>query len=120
MLLVRRPEGKLMSRMWEVPQTSLASRGLPDLEAELAAQHGLRLLAGPLLSSVRHSITFRRIRVDVHQARLRREPADDAERYAWVSPQALDLPVSSLTRKILRALETRQMPLPLIPRKRPS
>jgi len=117
-LLVRRPEGKLLSRMWEVPQTSLASRGLPDLEPELATLHGLRVSAGALLSSVRHSITFRRIRVDVHQARLRREPEPDAERYAWVSPQALDLPVSSLTRKILRALEIRQMPLPLTARKR--
>ena len=28
-LLVRRPEGRLLGRMWEVPQTSLESRGLP-------------------------------------------------------------------------------------------
>jgi len=127
-LLVRRPEGRLMGRLWEVPQTSLASRGLPDLEPELLREHGLRVSAGPLLARVRHSITFRRIRVDVHQARLRREPAEDVERYAWVSARAFDLPVSSLTRKILRALETRQMPLPLNagetvrarPRRRPA
>ena len=112
-LLVRRPEGRLMGRMWEVPQTSLLSRGLEDLEPELAERHGLRVAAGPLLARVRHAITFRRIRVDVHAARLRREPADDAERYAWVRPQVVELPVSSLTRKILRALDRRQMPLPL-------
>lgn len=112
-LLVRRPEGRLMGRMWEVPQTTLDARGLSDLEPELATRHGLRVSAGPLLARVRHAITFRRIRVDVHAARLRRDvPADD-ERYAWVRPDALDLPVSSLTRKILRALERRQMPLPL-------
>jgi A/G-specific adenine glycosylase len=112
-LLVRRPEGRLMGRMWEVPQTSLESRGLRDLEPELATRHGLRVAAGPLLARVRHAITFRRIRVDVVAARLRREPPADADRYAWVRPQALQLPVSSLTRKILRALDERQMPLPL-------
>ena len=112
-LLVRRPEGRLMGRMWEVPQTSLESRGLRDLEPELATRHGLRVAAGPLLARVRHAITFRRIRVDVHAARLRKEPPSDADRYAWVQPQALRLPVSSLTRKILRALDRRQMPLPL-------
>jgi A/G-specific adenine glycosylase len=112
-LLVRRPEGRLMGRMWEVPQTSLESRGLRDLEQELASRHGLRVAAGPLLARVRHAITFRRIRVDVHAARLRREPPADAERYAWVLPRSVQLPVSSLTRKILRALEQRQMPLPL-------
>jgi A/G-specific adenine glycosylase len=112
-LLVRRPEGRLMGRMWEVPQTSLESRGLSDLEPELATRHGLRVAAGPLLARVRHAITFRRIRVDVHAARLRRDPPADAERYAWVEPQALELPVSSLTRKILRAVGRRQMPLPL-------
>jgi A/G-specific adenine glycosylase len=112
-LLVRRPEGKLMGRMWEVPQTSLESRGLSDLEPELATRHGLRVAAGPLLARVRHAITFRRIRVDVHAARLRRDPPEDGERYAWVQPNAVQLPVSSLTRKILRALDRRQMPLPL-------
>ncbi|HET8648338.1 MAG TPA: NUDIX domain-containing protein, partial [Vicinamibacteria bacterium] len=112
-LLVRRPEGALMSRMWEVPQTSLDSRGLADLEPELAAQHSLRVAAGPLLARVRHAITFRRIRVDVYAARLRREPADDADRFAWVRPQQVTLPVASLTRKILRAVGRRQMPLPL-------
>ena len=112
-LLVRRPEGRLLGRMWEVPQTSLLSRGLADLEPELATRHGLRVSAGPLLARVRHAITFRRIRVDVHAARLRRDPPADGERYAWVQPQALQLPVSSLTRKILRALDRRQMPLPL-------
>jgi A/G-specific adenine glycosylase len=119
-LLVRRPQGRLMGGMWEVPQTSLESRGLPDLEPELATRHGLCVTAGPLLARVRHAITFRRIRVDVVAARLRREPAADADRYAWVRPQALQLPVSSLTRKILRALDRRQMPLPLEAPARPS
>ena len=61
------------------------------------------MAAGPLVARVRHAITFRRIRVDVHAARLRREPPSDGERYAWVQPQSLALPVSSLTRKILHA-----------------
>jgi A/G-specific adenine glycosylase len=114
-LLVRRPDARLMRGMWEVPQTSLEARGLSDLEPELATRHGLRVAAGPLLARVRHAITFRRIRVDVHSARLRRNVAVDAERFAWVRPQEVTLPVSSLTRKILKALERRQMPLALEP-----
>jgi A/G-specific adenine glycosylase len=112
-LLVRRADQRLMRGMWEVPQTSLEGRGLSDLESEMATRHGLRVTPGPLLARVRHAITFRRIRVDVHAARLRRNVAADAERFAWVRPQEVSLPVSSLTRKILRALERRQMPLPL-------
>jgi A/G-specific adenine glycosylase len=112
-LLVRRESGRLMGGMWEVPQTSLEAGGLGDLEPELATRHGLRVSAGPLLARVRHAITFRRIQVDVHAARLRRNVAGDAERFAWVRPQEVTLPVSSLTKKILRALGRRQMPLPL-------
>jgi A/G-specific adenine glycosylase len=42
LLLVRRAEGALLGRMWEVPQTSLESRGLPDLARELRDHEGLR------------------------------------------------------------------------------
>ena len=45
-LLVRRPEGRLLGGMWEVPQTSLESQGLPDLAAELEERHGLRVVPG--------------------------------------------------------------------------
>jgi A/G-specific adenine glycosylase len=113
-LLVRRREGRLMGRMWEVPQTSLESRGLADLVPELLSLHGLHVVTGPLLSRGRHAITFRRIRIEAYRARLRRRPPADPERYRWVTPAELaGLPISSLTRKVISGASRRQMPLPL-------
>ena len=111
-LLVRRAEGRLLGRMWEVPQTSLESQGLRDLARELKERHGLDLTPGPLVARGRHAITFRRIRLEAYRARLRREPPRDAERFLWATPAEIAaLPVSSMTRKVLRGLRTPQMPL---------
>jgi A/G-specific adenine glycosylase len=113
-LLVRREEGRLMGRMWEVPQTSLESRGLPDLVSELRERHGLDVRPGRLRARARHAITFRRIRVEAYEARLARQPPADPERFVWARPAEIDtLPVSSLTRKVVLALQAPQLPLEL-------
>ena len=113
-LLVRRREGALLGRFWEVPQTSLESRGVDDLERELRDLHGLSVKRGALLGRARHAITFRRIRVEAYGARLRREPPVDPDRFIWAAPADLSrLPISSLTRKIIRAAEGGQLPLGL-------
>ena len=113
-LLVRRGEGRLMGRMWEVPQTSLESSGLGDLARELRERHGLELTPGPLVARGRHAITYRRIRLEAYRARLRQDPPADAERFLWATPEEIAaLPVSSLTRKVLRGLASPQMPLGL-------
>jgi A/G-specific adenine glycosylase len=113
-LLVRRGEGRLMGRMWEVPQTSLEARGFPDLAREMRERHGLRVVPGPLAVRARHAITFRRIRVEGYHARLEGQVPSDPERFRWATPEEVrSLPVSSLTRKVLRGLGAAQMPLPL-------
>ena len=113
-LLVRRGEGRLLGRMWEVPQTSLESRGLPDLAREMKERHGLRLVPGSLAVRARHAITFRRIRVEGYHARLEGDAPRDPDRYRWATPaEARALAVSSLTRKVLAGLGSAQMPLPL-------
>jgi A/G-specific adenine glycosylase len=113
-LLVRREEGPLMGRMWEIPQTSLDSKGRADLARELRARHGLEVTAGALLTRARHAITFRRIEVEAYRARLRSEPPKDNERFRWVSAAELRaLPVSSMTQKVLRGLARGQLPLAL-------
>jgi A/G-specific adenine glycosylase len=71
-LLVRRAEGRLLGRMWEVPQTSLESRGHSDLVRELRERHGLEVVPGPLIVRARHAITHRRIQVEGYRAALRR------------------------------------------------
>ncbi|MFI5006600.1 MAG: A/G-specific adenine glycosylase [Solirubrobacterales bacterium] len=114
LLLVRREAGRLMSRMWEVPQTSLESRGLPDLAREIEERHGLRVVPGRLAVSTRHAITFRRIRLEGYRASLRQPPPADPERYRWVNvAEAGDLPTSSMTKKLLHGLRDAQLPLEL-------
>jgi A/G-specific adenine glycosylase len=111
-LLVRRPEGRLLGRMWEVPQTSLESRGLRDLAPELEERYGLRVVPGALVVRTRHSITFRRITLEGYLARLRPPVPSDPERFVWVRPEEIaELPVSSSTRKLLLGLRSRQLPL---------
>jgi len=111
-LLVRRAEGRLLSAMWELPQTTLESHGLPDLATELRERHALEVAPGQLLATARHTITHRRIRVEVYAARLRRRPAEDPARFVWATPAGLrSLPVSSMTYKILRAVAGGQLPL---------
>jgi A/G-specific adenine glycosylase len=113
-LLVRRAEGPLLGRLWEVPQTSLDSRGLRDLARELAERHGLEVAVGGLAVRARHAITHRRITLEGYRARLRRSVPTDSERFRWVSPEGLSsLPVSSMTRKLLAGLRSKQMPLEL-------
>jgi len=111
-LLVRRPSGRTLGGMWEVPQTGLASRGLPDLERELAEQHALAVAVGPLLATARHTITFHRIRVEVYAARLEREPPRAEDRLRWVGPAELAaLPIAALSHKIIRACAAAQLPM---------
>jgi A/G-specific adenine glycosylase len=113
-LLVRRPEGRLLGRMWEVPQTSLESRGLADLARELEERHGLRVVPGALAVRARHAITFRRITLEGYRARLEPPAPRDPERFLWVRPEEVaTLPVSSSTRKLLKGLRAPQLPLQL-------
>jgi A/G-specific adenine glycosylase len=109
-LLVRRAAGRLMGRMWEVPQTSLESRGLPDLTREVEERHGLRVVPGALVVEARHAITFRRIRAEGYRARLEGAVPGDPERFRWAGPDDIpSIPMSSLTRKLLRGLGRGQL-----------
>jgi A/G-specific adenine glycosylase len=112
LLLVRRGEGRLMGRFWEIPQTSLDANGRKDLARELRERHGLEIRLGAMLVRARHAITFRRIRVEGYRGRLLRRPPADAERFLWAAPEQIGtLPVSSMTRKIVRGLGAAQRPL---------
>jgi A/G-specific adenine glycosylase len=111
-LLVRRPTAGPLAGLWEVPQTTLDSPSPPDLVRELRERHGLRIVAGPLLATTRHAITFRRIRVEVFGAVLEREPPRSPDRLLWATDtEVRALPIASLTAKILRACDSPQLPI---------
>jgi A/G-specific adenine glycosylase len=111
LLLVRRAEGALLGRMWEVPQTSLESRGLPDLARELRDHHGLEVTPGALRVRARHAITYRRIRLEGYATLLAGRAPADSERFCWVTAEeARSLPVSSMTRKLFDGLAAAQRP----------
>jgi A/G-specific adenine glycosylase len=113
-LLVRRPRGRLLDGMWEVPQTSLDSRGRPDLARELEERHGLRVVPGPLAVRARHAVTHRRITLEGYRTRLRPPVPEDPERFLWARPEEVSrLAVASSTRKLLKGLAAPQLPLPL-------
>jgi A/G-specific adenine glycosylase len=113
-LLVRRKQGGLMGRLFEVPQTSLESKGREDLVRELRETHGLEIVPGPLIVRARHAITHRNIVLEGYRARLAKVLPKDAERFVWVAPGAIGgLPVGSITRKMLKGLKAPQMPLVL-------
>jgi len=91
-LLRRRVDRDLMRGLWEFPTLDRGGRG-----------DGLRLATGKSVASVRHAITYRRLRVRIRRARLLAEPPRG--RYRFVAPRELTrLPTSSLVRKILAAL----------------
>jgi A/G-specific adenine glycosylase len=112
LLFVRRAEGRLLGKMWEVPQTSLESRGREDLVEELRRRHGLEIVAGELALTARHAITYRRIRLLGYRARLGKPLAPDPEQFRWASCAEVEtLAVSSLSRKIVREMAQKSLPL---------
>lgn len=103
-LLVRRPEGTLLSGLWELP-TTREGEDIAGLEARVEALTG-RAVALPSkpTRSFRHTITHRRITVRVHETVIDfdgvRERPDGI---AWITEKDLrDFGVSSMTRKALR------------------
>lgn len=111
-LLIRRPEGPLLGKMWEVPQTPLDPEPHVDFARQIENRYGLRVVPGPLVVRARHAITHRRITLEGYRAELCAPVPTDPERFRWVQPGEIgSLPVSSMTKKLLRGLDSPQLPL---------
>jgi A/G-specific adenine glycosylase len=112
-LLRRRAASGLMDGLWEVPlvepagdhRRATATRRSARTAggaggADRLNEGGPRVRLGAVVASVRHTVTYRRIEVEVRNAALLAEPR--GARYRWVDEKTLaDLPVSSLVGKIL-------------------
>ncbi len=105
-LLVQRPDGTLLSGMWELPTTS-EDGDVASLRDRIATAVGRAVdVSAEPSGSFRHTITNRRITVHVHEAPLgAAHVAEDGSGTAWVRSHDLrDFGVSSMTRKALRAV----------------
>jgi A/G-specific adenine glycosylase len=104
-LLMRRPEGSLLSGLWELP-TTREGEDVAAVAVRVGEVVGTNVrLRSEATRSFRHTITHRRITVFVHEATvdvaLVRESAGGV---AWVTAQDLrDFGVSSMTKKALAA-----------------
>ena len=95
----RRTGTGIMEGLWELPIIGSSGPAAP-----VDRLTTLRLRRLKLLAEVKHTITYRRIAVEVYGARLLAEPR--GESYRWVAAGGLgDLPTSSLVGKVLRRLD---------------
>ena len=93
LLLRRRQDPALMHGLWELPM--LTPGGASD---------GLRIELGAPIATLRHSITYRRLRLRVRPARLLSEPRHGS--YRWFRRSDLHrLGTSSIVAKALAALD---------------
>jgi len=104
-LLLRRPEGSLLSGLWELPTTG-EGEDVEAVSTRVAEVVGssVRLRPAPT-RSFRHTITHLRITVFVHEATVDADAVrESAGGVAWVTAQDLrDFGVSSMTKKALAA-----------------
>jgi A/G-specific adenine glycosylase len=106
-LLFRRGEDDpLLAGTWELPWVRLEGRpSRPVVERALAARYGIGLRLGGERATVRHAITYRRLRVVVHEATLAGgETVAEGRAAGWFRREEVAaLPVSSLVGKVLGA-----------------
>jgi len=105
-LLYQRHGVELMRGLWELPGGECGENEEPRaaLVREAREKYGLLLEAGDQVARVRHSIMNRRITLHAFEARLRGRLTRDDKMRVWLEPENLtELPVSSMTLKVLRA-----------------
>jgi A/G-specific adenine glycosylase len=105
-LLYQRHGVELMPGLWELPGGECGENEEPRaaLVREARERYGLRLEAGNQIARVRHTIMNRKITLHAFEARLRGKLTRDDKARVWLEPENLtELPVSSMTLKVLRA-----------------
>jgi A/G-specific adenine glycosylase len=115
-LVCRRPEeSSLLAGTWEIPWVPWGED--PEALEALGRKYGGRWSLGPVVGSVRHTITYRVLEVEVRSARRTgarqagvgrgpgaRVSAPAAPKEMWLDGERPSgVPVSSLVRKVLRA-----------------
>jgi A/G-specific adenine glycosylase len=116
-LLVRRPgdDGALFSRMWQFPAIETPADASLNLAQHLKEIFKVKVTAGQMirLTTARHTVTFREIRLEPFLIRVERLPKIAGARTAFLGRFG-KLAVSSATRKITgSAITHSQNPAPI-------
>jgi len=108
-LLRRRPEGLLLSGLWEIPGGE-RKKG-ESLKAALSRHLGplrSRVKAEALMGEIRHAITYRRIRAYLYRCATPRAVHLPNNDWSWVAPRSLSRrPVSALSLKAIKLIDHR-------------
>jgi A/G-specific adenine glycosylase len=110
-VLMTRREGALLAGLWEPPGVEL-ERGAAA-RASLAhalAELGVRATLTRTEEVVRHTITHRRIEVEVWRGALDSGPACTLKRARWVDPTRPEVAITALARKLGRLVAARGRP----------
>jgi A/G-specific adenine glycosylase len=108
-ILVQDPgahDGVLFSRMWQFPAVEVAKDPQAELEEHLRATLGVNHVSLEPLPAARHGVTFRSITLLPFLARVPRLPRRPRTRILALDSLG-DVPISSATRKIAAALQSR-------------
>jgi A/G-specific adenine glycosylase len=116
-LAVRRPPEGLLGGLWELPGGDLERREEPAAGwiRNLRERVGLTVERAEYVGSIEHVFTHRRLELHLFRGAppTGRTRLDGFDAHRWLAPRALaELPLSSLTRKALVALDA---PLPQAP-----
>ena len=106
-LLYQRQGEELMRGLWELPGGACRVNEEPRsaLAREARERYGLRLEAGEQVARVKHTIMNRKITLYAFEARVRGKSTQNGRARVWLEPDNVtELPVSSMTLKVLRAV----------------
>lgn len=100
-LLARRPSDGLLGGLWGLPMAEREPGEAPEATLERALD-GTRARLGERIAHVEHTFSHKEWRVHVHEAELEAPPS--ADRFRRVPRAKVDVPVSTLDRKVFDAL----------------
>jgi A/G-specific adenine glycosylase len=108
LLMYRRQSEELMRDLWELPGGQCRQGEPPStgLVREVRERYGLELEPTREIAKVSHSIMNRKITLHAFEALLKGRIGKRSFLRTWIEPEKVDnLPVSSMTLKVLRRLD---------------
>jgi A/G-specific adenine glycosylase len=105
-VLMTRREGALLAGLWEPPGVERAGASARASLARALVGLGVRVALAPTRETVRHTITHRRIEVEVWRGVPARGAARISKHARWVNLERPDVAVTALARKLGALLAT--------------